>query len=172
MLDQPKNTALVTKYLGYGKASWWPNFCKFAAIWYIASKLVIISIAIYFMTEAENGSDASWNVPEHSFSKWIMNYELNGAVVVTVVSTFIFLLFLDQIFSACVLWKLALKAETDISSEESSPSSNDILSLKKEIDVELSPLNNGTTHYISDESSGDNEGTNSASNISDDDAAV
>ena len=70
MLDQPKNVALVTEYLlGYGKAWWWPKFCKVSAFYYIVSKLLIISISIYFMAEAEDGSDASWNVPELSFSK-------------------------------------------------------------------------------------------------------
>ena len=33
MLDQPKKFALVTKYLGYSKAKWWPRLCKTAAIW-------------------------------------------------------------------------------------------------------------------------------------------
>lgn len=178
MLDQPKNAALVTKYLGYEKARWWPNFCKISAIWYIASKLVIISIAIFFMAEAEDGSDASWNVPEHSFSKWIMDYGLNGPVVIGVVVTFLFLLLLDQVYTAYVLWKIALRAEVDTSFEEEEPlakssDQDEVLSMKKEMDGELSPLNKATTtHNVSDESSGNEETISASSNASVDDAVV
>ena len=69
MLDQPKNLALLTKYLGYDKSKWWPTLCKGAAVWYIVSKLAVISAAIFFMVESQYGSERSWNIPEHSFSE-------------------------------------------------------------------------------------------------------
>lgn len=113
MLDQPKNIALFTRYIGFGTTKWWPMLCKIAAVWYIVSKLVVISISIFFMVESQNGNEASWSIPEHSFSKWMLDYDLNSGTVIGVVSTFIFLLLLDQIYTTYVLWMLAVKAENE-----------------------------------------------------------
>ncbi|KAL7536966.1 hypothetical protein ACHAXR_008856, partial [Thalassiosira sp. AJA248-18] len=114
MLDQPKNLALLLKYLGYANTKWWPTLCKVAAVWYMASKLAVISVAIFFMYESSaSGNEKSWSVPGHSFSKWMPDYKLNDTVVIGVVSAMMFLLMLDQIFTTRVLWKLALKVGTD-----------------------------------------------------------
>eukprot|EP00956_Cyclotella_meneghiniana_P042843 scaffold249331_cov79-Cyclotella_meneghiniana.AAC.3 len=157
MLDQPKNAALgfSDQILGIRKG------------------FVVAKVLQGFCNLAELGSDASWKIPEHSFSKWIMDDELNSAVVIGVVATFVFLLLLDRMYTAHVLWKLGVRAEADTSSENKPLASDDddVLSLK-EIDGKLSPLDKvSTTHDASDESSG-NEEIKSTTNSSDGDVVV
>jgi len=151
MLDQPKNFALLTKYLGYSENKWWSMLCKAAAIWYIFSKLVVIAVAIYFMFESQNGNEASWKIPEHSFSRWIMDYDLNSSVVIGVVSTFIFLLLLDQMYTTYVLWSLALKSERESTHPQDILFDGDELSLKATSQV-MHPSLGETSHENSIES--------------------
>merc|ERR1712125_244542 len=76
----------------------------------MTSKIAVISVAIFFMVESQSGNEKSWSIPTHSFSKWMHDYQLNDTVVIGVVSTLMFLLLLDQIFTTRVLWKLTLNA--------------------------------------------------------------
>merc|ERR1711908_527 len=108
--DHPVNLALLLKNLGYAKSNWWPKLCKASGVIFIICKLVAAGLAISVMINVKNGSDASWQVINHSFSEWLDTDNGFGLTTVNIVLGITIGGFLVvQVYIGYVLWVLGKK---------------------------------------------------------------
>uniref|UniRef100_A0A7R9W774 DOMON domain-containing protein n=1 Tax=Pseudictyota dubia TaxID=2749911 RepID=A0A7R9W774_9STRA len=110
LTDHPVNLALLLKNLGYAHRKWWPRLCRAAGVLYIIAKLVLAGLTINAMVETARGEDASWRIPNHSFSRWMPDgggdETMSATTVIAVTAVLLLGLLSSQMYVGFVLWKL------------------------------------------------------------------
>lgn len=104
LTDHPLNFTLLLKNLGYAETKWWPRLCQISGIVFVVTKLILTGMAIYIMA---NKDDNTFLIPSHSFSNWLSyDASLGETSIIILVSIFLFLLLLVQIYIGYVTSKL------------------------------------------------------------------